>query len=146
MKKVELSGWDPLEPTCGFGTPSEYARLKEIVINGLNPSEYNRLRKLRNSIDVDIWISVEGGYIVDLGLGSDIDDPISSIPPVVWEFERLKELSLDRNEIKDVPDAIEKLKVLETLSLMDNKLTIFPESISKVTSLKSLVLAGNDIT
>lgn len=120
---------------------------------GLNSQEYYHLMEIddliSNNLEVKldgadsspIYLGIESGSVVKLNL---ISCQLSSIPRVVWEFLKLRELDLDRNAIETIPNAIEKLKFLEVLSIADNKLEGF-EPLTKLTSLKSLNLADNNI-
>lgn len=93
---------------------------------------------------------------------------ISSIPPGIGDFLKLKSLSLQYNQLSSLPAEIGKLANLEELRLMgnavtdlpsgltscaklqlldvtDNKLTELPKDIGKLTSLTVLRAGGNSI-
>ncbi|MBD3197797.1 MAG: hypothetical protein GF317_22285 [Candidatus Lokiarchaeota archaeon] len=68
---------------------------------------------------------------------------LEKFPSELLEMENLKELYLDRNEIKILPDEISTLKSLEVLSLFQNRLETLPETIGELSNLKKFNLHGN---
>lgn len=74
------------------------------------------------------------------------DNKISSLPSNFSVLcSTLKELWLQRNQLKVIPKVIFTLINLEDLRLQENKITVVPEEISKLTKLKYLYLQYNEI-
>lgn len=70
---------------------------------------------------------------------------LTSIPHEIYEFQNLKSLSLEFNQISEIEDEIANLTTLKHLFLDYNQLRSIPESFGKLASLKSLSIVHNNI-
>lgn len=71
---------------------------------------------------------------------------LRKIPPEIFEFTELRELTLNRNRIAEVPAEIAKLTKLEVLSMSRNRLKEFPPAICNLRALITLDLSDNELS
>ena len=81
--------------------------------------------------------------LTELNLRSNL---LKEIPTEVFELEWLEILNLSNNKLTSVPEAITRLTNLSELNLWNNQLTIVPESITHLTNLSYLDLSENQLT
>jgi|GEM_PF-1583293 len=68
------------------------------------------------------------------------------IPPEVFDYDTLEDLSIYLSGIKALPPQISQLKKLKKLDLRINDLKELPEEIAQLDSLEEIALYGNDFT
>ncbi len=67
------------------------------------------------------------------------------LPSNIAKLKNLKQLYLERNDLKNLPQGIWDLEKLEVLSLHYNKLNLFPQDLYKLTKLKILDFSVNKL-
>lgn len=70
---------------------------------------------------------------------------LKNLPKTIFELDKLKQLTLIRNEIVDIPTEIQNLKNLEILWLDENKLHRIPESLGKLPKLHTISLSNCEL-
>ncbi|MBE7536060.1 MAG: hypothetical protein HS124_10065 [Anaerolineales bacterium] len=73
-------------------------------------------------------------------------EPLTEIPPEVFELRNLRQLDLQRNALSYIPTDISKLTNLSLLNLDDNKFTYIPDAISGLPNLQILSMSRNNIS
>jgi len=68
---------------------------------------------------------------------------LKEFPEFIFNFENLKTLILDKNDIDSIPSDIKKLVNLEFLSLENNYFNSLPSDINKLVNLNNLNLSNN---
>jgi Leucine-rich repeat (LRR) protein len=84
----------------------------------------------------------ENTHITNLNLDN---NKISSIPDWISEFNNLKVIYLNENQISDI-EVLTTLSNLEVLHLNANQINFIPESIADLKHLKRLFINGNNIS
>jgi|GEM_PF-1476680 len=70
---------------------------------------------------------------------------LTSLPPSIKSFKKLKILTVDYNKLDSIPDEIGELNSLVELSFTYNQIRYVSDSIGKLSNLKSLNLSDNNI-
>lgn len=73
-------------------------------------------------------------------------EPLTEIPPEVFEVRTLQQLDLQRNALSYIPTDISKLTDLTFLNLDNNKFTYIPDAISSLPNLRILSMSRNNIS
>ncbi|MEI8365911.1 MAG: NEL-type E3 ubiquitin ligase domain-containing protein [Parachlamydiaceae bacterium] len=87
--------------------------------------------------------SLEDDQVTGINLSG---NKLSSFPTEILKFTKLKELSLEKNNLSNLQESLSNLTTLEILNLSRNKLTKLPNTMHLMTSLKTLDFSKNNFT
>jgi len=114
-------------------------KLTELYINLCivdNHMDYTNLKNLKNLITLSLdSILIKG----------ENNKTLDKFPESICQMKKLKNLSLQGNDITTLPKCIKNLKKLEFINLYSNKLNSLPKEIGNLSNLKFIVLDFNQI-
>jgi Leucine-rich repeat (LRR) protein len=111
----------------GYENGKNYLEQKQVYINGQNLTELpNGLLKLKNIEYLNIHSNSFNGF-----------------PKGVYEFPKLKDLTIGFNEVDSIPNKIKEIKTLEYLAVNGNNLTDLPNVLLNLPKLETIYAQEN---